>query len=416
MKILFLDQSGALGGAELCLLDILSELPVPCIVGLFQNGTFRERLESHQVAVQVLAQNSIQIRKDSNILRGMAGFVQLLPLIHNTWHLAQTCDLIYANTPKALIIGTCVSLLRGLPLVYHLHDIISGDHFSPINQALLIGLANRFARYVIANSEASKAAFIAAGGNPARVSVVYNGFRPEDYAVAPGTRDRIRQALGLNHRFVVGHFSRLSPWKGQHVLLEALVYCPEEVCVILVGDALFGEAAYAEELHRQVERLQLQHRVKFLGFRTDVPQLMSACDLVAHTSIAPEPFGRVVIEAMLCQRPVVAAAAGGALELIRPQQTGWLSPPGDAPALADIINSCRNQPATAAAVAQGGAHQARQRFQLSYTNRQLHRLLGLSIPPQSPSPGVNPISNRDPDSRSEPPLPCSSAPASVKRP
>ena len=377
MKILFLDQSGALGGAELCLLDILSDLPCPHLVGLLQDGPFRARLEANQMPVQVLSQGGIQTRKESGLLQGMAGFMRLLPIIRRTIQLAQDCDLVYANTPKALILGACVSLVTGLPLVYHLHDIISADHFSATNQKLLILLANRFSRQVIANSEASKTAFVTAGGDEAKVSVVYNGFRPGDYRIETGVRDLIRRELGLEDRFVVGHFSRLSPWKGQHVLIEALSHCPDDVCALLIGDALFGEDQYVQELYQTVARLQLQHRVKFLGFRTDVPQIMTACDLVAHTSTAPEPFGRVVVEAMLCRRPVVAAAAGGAVELISPHQTGWLSSPGDALALATIINTCRNQPETAAQIAQRAEQQARQRFHLSRTNQQIYRLLSL---------------------------------------
>ena len=82
--------------------------------------------------------------------------------------------------------------------------------------------------------------------------------------------------------------------------------------LLLVGDALFGEYEYLEQLHHQVKRLGLGDRVHFLGFRSDIPQLMSLCDLIAHTSTAPEPFGRVIVEGMLCGKPVVAAAAATA--------------------------------------------------------------------------------------------------------
>ena len=71
---------------------------------------------------------------------------------------------------------------------------------------------------------------------------------------------------------------------------------------------------------------------------------MSLCDLVVHTSTAPEPFGRVIIEAMLCGKPVVAAAAGGAVELIEHGQTGWLTSPGSVSELAKIIRQCQQQP------------------------------------------------------------------------
>jgi len=66
---------------------------------------------------------------------------------------------------------------------------------------------------------------------------------------------------------LVGH-SRLSPWKGQHVLLEALAHCPSDVTAILVGDALFGEQDYVKHLHEQVAVLGLEERVRFwISFR-----------------------------------------------------------------------------------------------------------------------------------------------------
>ncbi|NES00798.1 MAG: glycosyltransferase family 4 protein, partial [Symploca sp. SIO1B1] len=177
-------------------------------------------------------------------------------------------------------------------------------------------------------------------------------------------------------QFVVGHFSRLSPWKGQHILLEALAHCPDDVTAILVGDALFGEQDYVEHLHQQVAKLGLEKRVKFLGFRSDIVSLMTACDLIAHTSTAPEPFGRVIVEAMLCGKPVVAAEAGGAIELVETGKTGWLVTPGNPQQLAEVITTCRQQPEYAATIAQESQRQASQRFNLTNINQQINQLLG----------------------------------------
>ena len=88
---------------------------------------------------------------------------------------------------------------------------------------------------------------------------------------------------------------------------------------------------------------------------------MSACDLIAHTSTAAEPFGRVIVEGMLCDRPVVAAAAGGAVEIVRHSQTGWLTPPGDARKLAEIITTVYEQPERAKAIAQRGQQEAQKK-------------------------------------------------------
>lgn len=379
MKILFLDQSGKPGGAELCLIDIAKPYRDSCLVGLFADGSFKQLLERQDIPVQVLATQSIDVRKESSLVKGLSSIGSLLPLIARVVQSAGEYDLIYANTQKALVVGALASLLSGRPLVYHLHDILSEDHFSRTNRTIAVTLANMRASLVIANSKASQTAFMEAGGRSDLTEVVYNGFAPELYQTDEATRTQLRQELGLDGRFIVGHFSRLSPWKGQHILIEALTQCPKDVTAILVGEALFGEQDYAQSLHKQVAELGLEERVRFLGFRSDIVQLMSACDLVAHTSTAPEPFGRVVVEAMLCGRPVIAAAAGGIVELVEHDRTGWLVAPGEPTVLADAIANCRNQPLQAATIANQARDTASQRFHLDTINQQIAQLLHRTV-------------------------------------
>lgn len=376
MKILFLDQSGKPGGAELCLIDIAKPYKDSCLVGLFADGPFKNLLEQQHIPVQVLATQAIQVRKESSLVQGLSSLGQLIPLITRVVQTAREYDLIYANTQKALVVGALASWFSRRPLVYHLHDILSAEHFSQTNRSLAVTLANRFASLVIANSKASQAAFVEAGGNPDIVDVVYNGFEVGYYQHHQSDSIQLKQQLGLDGKFLVGHFSRLAPWKGQHILLEALAQCPQEVTAILVGDALFGEQDYVEQLHAQVAALGLEQRVRFLGFRSDVVPLMAACDLVAHTSTAAEPFGRVIAEAMLCGRPVVAAQAGGAIELVETGKTGWLVSPGDAQQLATVIKTCWQQPDVSQAIAHQAQIEASQRFNLLVINQQIAQLLG----------------------------------------
>lgn len=381
MKILFLDQSGQPGGAELCLLEIAKPFRDRSLVCLFTDGPFRHMLEQAQIPVQILSAKPLQVSKDSGWLQGMGSLSQLLPLITRVARLSRNFDLIYANTQKALVVGALASWFSRRPLVYHLHDILTGEHFSRSNLLLAITLANRFASQVIATSEAARNAFIAASGRSEIVSVVYNGFDPKAYECDRAKIEQIRQEIGLPGKFLVGHFSRLSPWKGQHVLLEALQYCSEDVGAIFVGDALYGEQAYAEALQAQVKELGLQERVRFLGFRSDVVPLMHSCDAIAHTSTAPEPFGRVIVEAMLCQRPVIAAQAGGVTELIEPDVTNWLVPPGDPKKLAAVINLYQHQLEWAQKFAQQSQTQASQRFHRDGINQQIAQLLNSVLVP-----------------------------------
>jgi glycosyltransferase involved in cell wall biosynthesis len=375
MKILFLDQSGKPGGAELCLIDIAKPYRDSCLVGLFVDGDFRQLLEQQQIPVEVLATEAIKVRKESSLIQSLSSVTALLPLIGKVVQKARQYDLIYANTQKALVVGALASFFSRRPLVYHLHDILSTDHFSSTNLKVAVTLANRFASLVIANSKASQDAFLAAGGRSDIIDVVYNGFDPEVYQFDRTNLSQLKTQLELDGQFIVGHFSRLSPWKGQHILIEALTYCPRNVTAMFVGDALFGEQEYVEQLHKQVAELGLDNRVKFLGFRSDVPQLMAICDLVAHTSIAPEPFGRVIVEAMLSGTPIVAAQSGGAIELIEPGINGFLVPPDRPQLLAEVINTCYNQPESTIAIAQSAQEMASRRFDQTNIDRQIADLL-----------------------------------------
>lgn len=375
MKILFLDQTGMLGGAEFALLDVAKPYRDSCLIGLFSDGPFRELLEQQQLPVQVLATKPIEVYRDSSFVQTLGSMKQLVPLIAQVAQKALDYDLIYANTQKALVVGAIASWFARRPLVYHLHDILSTEYFSRANRQIAVNLANRFASIVIANSKATKAAFVAAGGRSDIVEHVYCGFDPEHYQRPQFNPETIKQQLHLEGKFVVGHFSRLSPLKGQHILLEALNKCPKDITALFVGDALFGERDYVRRLHQQVELLGLKEQVKFLGFCSDVVSLMTACDLSAHTSTAPEPFGRVIVEGMLCQRPVVAAAAGGAVELVEPGETGWLFSPGNSEQLAEIIITCYHQPDLAAKIAQQARYQASHRFHMTKINQQIAQLL-----------------------------------------
>ena len=375
MKVLFLDQSGKPGGAELCLVDIAKPYGENALVGLFADGDFRKLLEENQVPVEVLTTQAIKVGKQSGLFQALGSLGQIIPLINQVVQRARKYDLIYANTQKALVVGAIASFLARRPLVYHLHDILSLEHFSKTNLRVAVNLINHCAALVIANSQASKMAFLEAGGKPDLVRVVYNGFAAKNYEVDELEVRNFRENLKLENKFVIGHFSRLSPWKGQHILIDALSQCPQDVVVILVGDALFGEQEYVQDLHQKVTALGLENRVKFLGFRADIPQLMAMCDLITHTSTAPEPFGRVIVEAMLCGKPVIASQAGGAMELVEDGINGFLVTPGEPQELAQVINNCRQESAKTANIANNAKIIASERFDVNIINKQIQKLL-----------------------------------------
>jgi glycosyltransferase involved in cell wall biosynthesis len=378
-RVLFVDQSAELGGAELSLIEVLAQLPFSAAVLLFEDGDLVRRLAKAGVAVEVIgsAVGRIEVRRESGILAAARSLPAVLALAWSVAKRARGYDLIYANSQKAFVVCALSTLIVRRKLVWHLHDILTAEHFGRFLRRFAVRLANWRADWVIANSQATAAAFENLGGGARRLSVVHQGIDEAPFAaVSPDEVAALRTKLGAGPaRKLLGVFGRLAAWKGQAVFLQALALVPDAIGVI-VGDALFGEDEYARALYRLVETLGLMDRVKFLGFREDVPALMSAMDVIVHSSVAPEPFGRVVVEGMLAGRPVIASAAGGVLEIIADGRSGFLYEAGNAQALAAVMMRVIAEPELASRVAQAGREHARLNFSVESSNDRINGQLG----------------------------------------
>ena len=363
-RVLFLDHTGSVGGAELFLLDIARDNLENGMVALLADGPFRHRLEEAGVETKVLpAPAAVSgVSREGGAGKDLMAVPGVLQLARRVARLARSYELIYANSQKALIVGALAGKIARKPVIWHQHDLLSTDHFSRGHMRLAIVLSNYLIRRVVTCSEAAAEAMVEGGGKAERLRVVYNGIDSSPFdLVTPDEVDGLRRDLGLEGVTVLGSFSRLAPWKGQHVLLEALPRLPG-VHALLVGDAMFGEQDYAKSLRRQSKELGIEDRVHFVGFRQDISRLMCLSDVVVHTSVAPEPFGRVIVEGMLARRPVVATRAGGAVEIIDDEVNGTLVPPGDVDALAGAVRGLLADPDRASSLAKAGYVKALERF------------------------------------------------------
>lgn len=130
---------------------------------------------------------------------------------------------------------------------------------------------------------------------------------------------------------------RLTRWKGQGILIDALARLGrEDVCAVLVGSDQ-GRHAYRAELEERVRHLGLEHVVNIVDQCRDMPAAYMLATVVVSASTDPEGFGRVAAEGQAMGRPVIAPAHGAAPEIVRDGETGWLVPPGDPDALAKAL-------------------------------------------------------------------------------
>jgi glycosyltransferase involved in cell wall biosynthesis len=176
------------------------------------------------------------------------------------------------------------------------------------------------------------------GVDPARIRVIPRGVDPASFnpeLIVPDRLIRVSSAFRLPDGMpVVMLPARLTRWKGQTLLIEALARMQRRDAVAVMVGSDQGRARFAAELGLLAERLGVAARVRMVGHCDDMPAALMLADAVVNASLDPEPFGRTVIEAQAMGRPVVVPDHGGVAETVEHDVTGWRVLPGDAAALA----------------------------------------------------------------------------------
>ena len=182
------------------------------------------------------------------------------------------------------------------------------------------------------------------GVDPLKVSLVPRGVDVEAFHPNAVSGARLKKLVEEwrvpdDHRVILLP-GRLTNWKGQSVLVEALgrLRDIDGLRCILAGSAQ-GRTKYVRELVKQINHLELQGMVHVVGDCKDIPSAMLMSDVVVSASIEAEAFGRVIIEAQAMGRPVIATDHGAARETVIPGETGWLVPPNDPDALAKALRT-----------------------------------------------------------------------------
>ncbi|HSE05732.1 MAG TPA: glycosyltransferase family 4 protein, partial [Methylomirabilota bacterium] len=226
----------------------------------------------------------------------------------------------------------------------------------------------RFVDLFLANSQATREILRGLGVSSERICVVYPPVDVELFNPAGGGGAARREFAVERDQRTFGIIGSLRERKGHRVFLRAAARVMREQSgarAFVIGEAAPKDAAYRQELMHLADELGIRDRVTFTGFRSDVKELIELLDVVAVPSVKPEPFGRVIIEAMAMGKPVVASRAGGPPEIITHEENGLLVTPNEHEPLAAAITRLLSDRDFAATIAARGQQDARRRFSLS---------------------------------------------------
>jgi glycosyltransferase involved in cell wall biosynthesis len=354
VRVLFLSVSGALGGAERVLLELVAALRslhpewtlgVVCL----EAGPLVTKLEALGADVRVLP---LPPRFAAVGESGRSTGRTLLDLAESAWSLraftselretlaAWRPDVVHANGLKAHVLSAWTAPAAAR-IAWHVHDYVGGRRISSV----LLRLHARRVAVVVANSHSVAADLRAVLGTRARIAIVHNGidtrrFRPDGPMLDLDALCGLPQAPRGTVR--VGLVATYARWKGHDVFLRALAALvpSHPIRGYVIGGPVYlttGSQYSRQELVQRARALGLENRVGFGSFLEDTAPALRSLDVVVHASTAPEPFGLTVAEAMSSGRAVIATDSGGVAELVLPGQTALTHPAGDDRRLAERI-------------------------------------------------------------------------------
>ena len=377
-RILYVDHTAKMSGGEIALLHLLENLDirrfVPIVV-LSADGPLREKLEAAGIETHLLliSDSVLETRKDS------LGISTLLRLRDGAltggyvWALARfirqnRIDLVHTNSLKADILGGFAARMAHTPLLWHVRDRIDEDYLPRPIVWLFRRLCHWLPNYVIANSQSTletlqfkkveRTAAVYSGVDIAtRVLVVHDGVQraprqaPVVYAGPHSAGLEAVLSQQDTQTPVVGIIGRISSWKGQHIFPSRRRHRARTIPTRSLSNHRVGHVSTKKLTSR---RFVISPRpwawrdcVEFLGFRNDIPKVVADLTVLVHASVTAEPFGQVIVEGMVAEKPVIATNGGGAKEIVVNGDTGLLVPMGDVAAMAEAILFLLDNPETA---------------------------------------------------------------------
>lgn len=288
-------------------------------------------------------------------IRPVKDFKALLSLVRLI--LKEKPDIVHTHSSKGGILGRLAAKIAGVPHIIHTpHGHVFYGHFGTFASWVFLWVEKIFSRFtdrMVALTDGEKSDYVNLSVcAPGKLLKIHSGVDVEKFMHTNGNRVEKRRSLGLDqNEAVIGFVGWLLPIKGPDYLLKAMDYVWQghpEASLVLVG-----KGDMDVDLRAEAQRKNTNGKVKFLGWREDIAEIMPLFDMLVLPSLN-EGMGRVLVEAMAAGKPVVASRVGGIPDLVRNDETGYLVPPADEKALAGGIKKLLDDPAKAKQMGQRG--------------------------------------------------------------
>jgi len=347
MNILFIEKTfdGTLGGSHTCLYNLINCLDnrkYTIFVGLYQNNSYTSKLQDIGIRVIFIKRNPhlaglVIIRKMRNWYR----LVYLHRLQLKKILLTHKIDLLVLNNS----ISGCNDHLQvckkiGVPVIVYERGFINYSKADiSLTDSIHASIAVSRAVYKNMNYYQYRNAS----------SVIYDGL-PVDQILGHNVSEieKIKWKWSIpRNSIVIGIIGNIREWKGQEYFVKAFLLLSKKyynMYALVVGGYGIEDEQYLKRLENLAVDSVARERLIYTGYREDISDLLRIMDVFVHASIRPEPFGMVILEAMLQKVPVIASNIGGPVEILMNGECGILVPPQNEAAIANAIEKYLNNP------------------------------------------------------------------------
>jgi len=273
-------------------------------------------------------------------------------------------DLIYANNTRVFIWSSIVGMISNVPVVWHLHNLLIDK-----KSRFLIELFGKFkiVKKIIAVSHATRNQFPKL---KYKTMVIYNGIDISKF-------NKFKRKQNNSGQKSIGVIADLIPQKGHQTLIKAAKLLKEKLLfkIFIVGSERNGMKYYEKELKSLVRELRLSKNVEFLGYRTDIPDILNMLDLLVIPSSSFEACPMVALEAYACGVPVIGSNLGGTPELIEEGKTGFTFNANDEKDLAEKIELIFSNPKLYDEMKKNCREIAEEKFNLKFSCKKIKLIL-----------------------------------------